>query len=124
MKEILKYIQLYTGCNDHALKRISVILEDKINPRVTEKVVFVERFVNKNTKPKMSIEDWATIYFKENSLTYEEVNQRSRKLEVCRIRTKFCREAFTAGYGCAVQARFLKRNHTTILHSIHQIKTK
>lgn len=124
MKEILKYIKLYTGCNDHALKRISLILEDKINPKVIEKIVVVEKYINKNIKPKLTIEQWAPIYFKENNLTYEEVNQKSRKVEVCRIRTKFCRNAFIAGYGCAEQARYLKRNHSTILHNIHQIKTK
>jgi hypothetical protein len=34
MKEILNYIKLYTGCNDHALKRIEALLESKIQKSV------------------------------------------------------------------------------------------
>ena len=48
MKEILKYIQLYTGCNDHALKRIEVMLEPRLQPKIIEKIVEVEvpKFIN------------------------------------------------------------------------------
>ena len=124
MKEILKYIKLYTGCDDHAIKRITIMLEDKLKPQVIEKVIIVEKYINKNIRPSMKIEQWAPTYLKANGLTYEEINDKSRKIEVCRIRTQFCKEAFKAGYGCAEQARYLKRNHTTILHNIHSIKTK
>jgi hypothetical protein len=124
MKEILKYIKLYTGCDDHAIKRITAMLEDKLKPQVIEKVIIVEKYINKNIKPALNIEQWAPRYFEENELTYDQVTNKSRKVDVCRIRSKFCQEAFKAGYGCAEQARYLKRNHTTILHSIHSIKTK
>lgn len=126
MKEILKYIQLYTGCNDHTLKRIEFMLEEKMPTQVIYKkqIEIVERFINKKERPSIRLEDWAISYFRTNNITYAEVAKKSRKSEVVRVRTNFCKEAYQKGYGVSEIGRYLKRDHTTILHNVHHNKTK
>jgi len=118
MKEILKYIKLYTGCNDHALKRIEVMLEPRLQPVVVEKIVEVEKFVQRKVKPKMPIDKWAETYIAENGITYKQLVDRSRKQEVVDVRYQFIKDAYFNGYTCTAIARFLKRDHSTILYAI------
>lgn len=126
MKEILKYIKLYTGCDEHALKRIEVMLKDKM-PRqviIEKQVEVIERFINKKQRPFKMLEDWAMEYYKENNVTYDQIAKRNRKTETLRIRNKFCKNAYQEGYGVSEIGRYLKRDHTTIIHNIHKNKTK
>lgn len=126
MKDILKYIQLYTGCNDHALKRIKYLLEEKMPTQVVyeKQVEVVERFITKKDRPYLRLEDWSNIYFKENNVTYDEIAKQSRKSEVVRARTHYCKQAYQKGYTVSEIGRYLKRDHTTILHNVHHNKTK
>ena len=126
MKDILKYIQLYTGCDEHTLKRIKFMLEEKMPKQVVveKQVEIVERFVNKRDRPFKKLEDWAMAYFQDNNVTYDDIAKQSRKSEVVRARTHFCKEAYQKGYGVSEIGRYLKRDHTTILHNVHHNKTK
>lgn len=119
MKEILKYIKLYTGCNDHALKRIEAMLEPKLQPVVVEKIVKVEKIVHRKLKPKIVIEKWAETYFAENGITYKQMSDRSRKQEVVDIRYQFIKDAYFNGYTCTGIAKYLKRDHSTIIYAIN-----
>ena len=123
-KELLKYIQLYTGCNDHTLKRIQALLEEErpTQIEVVEKVVLVNKFVRNNVRPITRLQDWSLDYFRSNKTSYEDIAKRSRKLEVVRLRTAYCREAYASGYGVAEIGRYLKRDHTTIIHNVHHNK--
>lgn len=109
MKEILKYIQLYTGCNDHALKRIEAILEQKI-----EKSPFRE------LPSKIPIKTWAEDYCNDFEVEMTTIMNRSRKQEIVDIRHNFIKAAYVCGYKCTTIARFLKRDHTSILHAINK----
>jgi len=120
MKEILKYIQLYTGCNDHALKRIEAMLEPRLNlvPQVIEKIIHVEKFVKRKPRPSISLLEWSAKYYNETNTTYEYISQRRRLQEVVDIRNAYIKEAYFEGYTPTEIARHLKRNHATILYII------
>lgn len=120
MKEILKYIQLYTGCNDHALKRIEVMLEPRLNqsPQVIEKIVHLDRVLVRKKRPSIQLAEWSLKYFEENGITYEYIAQQRRLQEIVDQRDAFVKHAFIAGYRPTEIARYLNRNHTTILHTI------
>lgn len=125
IKETLKYIKLYTGCDDHALKRITPILEKLYEQR--EKTIVVKEkqvveVVHNRTIPNKPLEVWVEKYCKENNTSIEKINKRSNETEVCRIRALFCIEAYKEGYGYSEIARYLKRNHTTIMYYIKNIK--
>lgn len=122
MKEILKYIQLYTGCNDHALKRIEAMLEPRLNkePQVIEKIVEVERIISKKLPAKMPIEFFADGYYQAHNTSFKELVDRSRRQDVVDKRNDFIKAAYLNGYTCTGIARFLNRNHSTILYAIHK----
>jgi chromosomal replication initiation ATPase DnaA len=120
MKEILKYIKLYTGCDDHALKRIEAMLEPRLNimPQVIEKIVYVEKFVKRKPRPSISIKEWCDSYCKENNITYQYVSQRRRLQEIVDTRDAYVKQAYFEGFTPSEIARHIKRNHATILHTI------
>lgn len=120
MKEILKYIQLYTGCSEHALKRIEVMLEPRLNqaPQVIEKIVEVEKFVKRKPKPSIPLTTWSEGYYKDNNTSFKEISQRRRLQEVVDIRNAYIRQAYFEGYTPSEIARHLGRNHATILYII------
>ncbi len=126
VEDTLKYVKLYTGCEEHALKRLRPILEKLYTERektiIVKQKEIVEVFVQK-VRPKGTIEKWAEKYFIDNNTSYEEVNKKRRTAEVCRIRNLFCTAAYRAGYGYSEIGRYLKRDHTTILHNVNNIKT-
>ena len=109
MREILNYIKLYTGCNDHALKRIEALLESKI-----QKSVFRE------LPSKIPIKIWAEDYCVDFNVSIDVIMDRSRKQEIVDIRHDFIKAAYMSGYKCTSIARFLKRDHTSILHAINK----
>jgi len=118
MKEILNYIQLYTGCNDHALKRIEVMLEPRLQPKIIEKVVHVERVLTRAKRPKVAIDIWSEKYFTENNTSYKYISQQRRLQEIVDERDTYVKNAYLNGYRPSEIARYLGRNHTTILHTI------
>ena len=118
MKEILKYIKLYTGCNDHALKRIEAMLEPRLQPVVVEKIVHVQKFVKRKPRPKISLLEWSESYCKENNITFEYISQARRLQEIVDTRDAYVKQAYFEGFTPSEIARHLKRNHATILHTI------
>ena len=115
MKEILKYIQLYTGCSEHALKRIEAILEPRLQP-----VAVVEKRPFRELPSKIPIKDWAQDYCNDFNVDMTTIMSRSRKQEIVDIRYEFIKAAYVSGYKCTTIARFLKRDHSTILHAINK----
>ena len=123
VESVLKYIQLYTSCNDHTIKRIAILLDRMVVTKEVTKIVYEtkEVYIQKK-KNTMSLKKWAEQYLSYQDITYNELAIRSRKTEVITMRNKFCVEAYKAGYGSSEIGRYLKRDHTTILHCIHKIK--
>ena len=117
MKEILKYIKLYTGCDDHALKRIQVMLEPKLSA-VVGKIIHVEKYVKRKPRPSESLLEWSERYYQENNVTYEYISQKRRLREVVDVRNAYIKEAYFEGYTPTEISRHLKRNHTTILYIV------
>jgi chromosomal replication initiation ATPase DnaA len=124
VKTILKYIQLYTNCNDYTLKRIEAVMDGLILEREVIKVVEnTKEVLIQKKKSSESIKKWASRWLVENETSYSEVALRSRKTEVLTLRNRFCVDAYKEGFGLSEIGRYLKRDHTTILHSIHRVKT-
>lgn len=124
VKTILKYIQLYTNCNDYTLKRIEAVMDGLILEREVIKVVEnTKEVLIQKKKSSESIKKWASRWLEENETSYSEVALRSRKVEVLTLRNRFCVDAYKEGFGLSEIGRYLKRDHTTILHSIHRVKT-
>ena len=121
VEDILKYIQLYTNCSDHTLKRIRVLLDNFVViqpvPILKEKVVYVHK-----KRISTPILYWAKEWLTENGLTYADISKVSRSKSVVSMRNKFCNDAYIAGYGYSEIGRYLKKNHSTIIHCIHKIK--
>jgi hypothetical protein len=123
IKDVLKYIKLYTNCNDHALKRIEVLLENFVEVREVVKVIEKKDVIYIAKKGnKANIKKWAEQWLIQNNITYKEVSKKSRASEVVTKRNKFCIDAFMEGYGYSEIARYLKKHHSTIIHCIHKIK--
>lgn len=124
VESVLKYIQLYTNCSDHTLKRISVLLESMIVTREVIKVVeSTKEVLIQKKKSNHTIKNWANEWMILNETTYNQVALKSRKAEVLSLRNRFCVDAYKEGFGLSEIGRYLKRDHTTILHSVHKIKT-
>ena len=124
VKTILKYIQLYTNCNDYTLKRIEAVMNGLVLEREVIKVVEnTKEVLIQKKKSSESIKKWASRWLVENETSYSEVALRSRKTEVLTLRNRFCVDAYKEGFGLSEIGRYLKRDHTTILHSIHRVKT-
>jgi hypothetical protein len=118
MKEILKYIKLYTGCNDHALKRIEAMLEPRLEPKIIEKVIHIDRVLTRAKKPKITLEIWSEKYFLDNNTSFKYISQRRRLQEVVDARDIYVKNAYLNGFRPIEIARYLGRNHATISHSI------
>ena len=98
---VLKYIQIYTECNDFTLQRIRVLLEKLPKETIVEKVVQDTQimYIQKKTyKEYAEIGKWADKYFKTNGVTYKEVAANNREPKTLRVRNQFCIEAFKNGY--------------------------
>jgi hypothetical protein len=119
MKEILNYIKLYTGCNEHALKRIEAILEPRLQPVLVEKIIHVEKIIKRKSRPKISLIEWSQKYFQENNTTYEYISQSRRLQEIVDDRNAYIKQAYFEGFRPTEIARYLNRNHSTILHTIN-----
>jgi chromosomal replication initiation ATPase DnaA len=124
VESVLKYIKLYTNCSDHTLKRIKVLLDSMIVTREVIKVVeSTKEVLIQKKKSNYSIKKWANEWMILNETTYNQVALKSRKAEVLNLRNRFCVDAYKEGFGLSEIGRYLKRDHTTILHSVHKIKT-
>lgn len=123
-KDVLKYIQLYTGCSDHALKRIDVMLHEKINvvPRV--EIKYIEKFARKGVAPELTLKKFADKYYEIYNTNYKELTNRSRKTDVVINRNRFLIAAYKEGYGASELGRFLGFCHASILHGLHESKKK
>lgn len=118
MKEILNYIQLYTGCNDHALKRIEAMLEPRLITKVITKTEVVEKILTRNLRPKITLESWSKFYYNSNKTSYEIIANKSRVQTLVNKRNAYIKAAYLAGYRPTEIANYLDRNHSTILHAI------
>lgn len=124
---VLKYIQLYTECNDFTLQRIRVLLERLPKEKVVEKVIVQKEvlYIQKKTyKEYGTLQEWASNYLKSNNLSYEDIAAKNRKPSTLKVRNKFCIEAYKNGYGYSTIGKYLNMDHVTIMHSVNKIKTK
>lgn len=121
IQNVLNYVQLYTGADEYTLKRIRAILEKefeekqkKIEVLETSRVVYVK---TNPGKPKITIEAFAEYVSKEHEIDIQQIKRKCRKAEILRQRNKFILFAVQHGFTFSEIGRFLKKDHSTIIHS-------
>lgn len=126
-EDALKCIQLYTGCDEFAVKRIAMVL-DKLQPtKIVHKTIYEERVKYIQKLPVAANVDlpiWAEEYFKFNGITLKEVKKRSRDAETISLRNRFCIAAYGQGYSYSSIGRYLGLDHATIIHAVNKIKSR
>jgi hypothetical protein len=125
MHNLLKYVQLYTGCDDKVLKRLEPLLEKYITkPKVIvlEKKVEVVKYHKFNVEPVTSITEFFKDYNRNTKHSLEDIKKRCRSVEVRQKRNHFIRSAISHGYNLTTIAKFLNMHHTTILNVIKNSK--
>lgn len=123
IKEILKYIKLYTDCDDTALTRIKAILDKHFIDISGEPIIFETKYIKvSDKKPTKPISEFAKQYMLINNVEYTILSKKSRERKYVHARVKFCTQAFLNGYGYTDIAKYLGFHHSTIMHSINNIK--
>ena len=124
LKTILKYIQVYTGCDNYALGKIAVLFQEY--PLETIKVEIVEKIVEKETKQfvpnKRDIDEWTNKYLIENNITYEQLTANNRKYEIVKQRFHFSKQAREHGFYLSEIGRKLKMHHSSIIHLVNNFQ--
>ncbi len=114
-KDVLSYIQLYTGCNDHTLTRIKYLI-DQLKVGKEEIIKYEQVLCARKKTGAMS--GWAEEYMKQNKICLEDLMNKSRVKDVIKIRKDFCKEAYKEGYGASQIGRYLEKDHATIINII------
>jgi hypothetical protein len=120
LKTILKYIQLYTECDDYALSKISLLF-DKY-PLETVRVQIVEKEVKQFIPEKKDIDEWTKKYLITNNITYEQLTANNRKYETVLQRVNFSKEARDNGFYLTQIGKKLKMHHSSIIHLVNNFQ--
>jgi len=120
LKTILKYIQLYTECDDYALGKISLLF--KKYPLETVRVQIVEKEVKQFIPEKKDIDEWTKKYLITNNITYEQLTANNRKYETVLQRVNFSKEARDNGFYLTQIGKKLKMHHSSIIHLVNNFQ--
>jgi hypothetical protein len=120
LKTILKYIQLYTQCDDYALGKIALLF-DKY-PLETVRVQVIEKEVKQFIPVKKDIDEWTKKYLITNNITYEQLTANNRKYETVLQRVNFSKEARENGFYLTQIGKKLKMHHSSIIHLVNNFQ--
>ena len=124
LKTILKYIQLYTECDDYALGKIALLFDNY--PLETTLVKVVEKIVEVPAKTfvpnRADIEEWTKKYLIENNITYEQLTANNRKYETVLQRVNYSKAAREYGFYLSEIGRKLKMHHSSIIHLVNNFQ--
>lgn len=125
IEDALRYVKLYTNCDDFALKRIRSILENNFKQKervqiIEKKSVFYVKI--KDEAPTISISEFADNFCQENDIEFKDLKKKVRFRETILLRDKFIFEAIVNGYSYTEVGRILGKHHSTIIHSFKKSK--
>jgi hypothetical protein len=120
LKTILKYIQLYTQCDDYALGKIALLF-DKY-PLETVRVQVIEKEVKQFIPVNKDIDEWTKKYLITNNITYEQLTANNRKYETVLQRVNFSKEARENGFYLTQIGKKLKMHHSSIIHLVNNFQ--
>ena len=124
LKTILKYIQVYTECDDYALGKIALLFQEY--PIETTLVKVVEKIVEvpvKNFVPtREEINEWTDKYLVENNITYEQLTANNRRYETVLQRVNYSKAAREYGFYLSEIGRKLKMHHSSIIHLVNNFQ--
>ena len=120
LKTILKYIQLYTQCDDYALGKIALLI-DKY-PLETVRVQVIEKEVKQFIPVNKDIDEWTKKYLITNNITYEQLTANNRKYETVLQRVNFSKEARENGFYLTQIGKKLKMHHSSIIHLVNNFQ--
>jgi len=117
LKTILKYIQLYTDCDNYAMGKITLLFD--LYPIERVKIETIEKESKEFIRITENIDDWAANYLVENKLTYEKLTENNRKFNTVKRRYLFARAAREHGFILTEIGRKLKMHHSSIVHLLN-----
>ncbi|CAB4204099.1 hypothetical protein UFOVP1384_26 [uncultured Caudovirales phage] len=117
LKTILKYIQLYTDCDNYAMSKISLLFD--LYPIERIKIETIEKEVKDFIRGSESIDDWAENYLIENQLTFDLLTENNRKFNTVKRRYLFAKAARERGFILTEIGRKLKMHHSSIIHLLN-----
>jgi hypothetical protein len=120
LKTILKYIQLYTECDNYALGKIALLFDEY--PLETVRVQIVEKEVKQFIPEKKDIDEWTKKYLITNNITYEQLTANNRKYETVLQRVNFSKEARDNGFYLTQIGKKLKMHHSSIIHLVNNFQ--
>lgn len=127
---LLKYIQLYSGCSDVSLKRISNLIDEytKANPTIKKQVVkeYVDRVIIKDRFDKvvelLPISQYLQEYCLANDLNIADLKSKRRSRDLVRLRRDYAMKCYQMGYTMPEIAKSINRDHSTIVHYFYHYK--
>jgi hypothetical protein len=125
LKTILKYIQVYTECDNYALGKIALLFDEYPLENTLVKIVekIVEKEVIKKFVPnKADIEEWTKKYLIENNITYEQLTANNRKYQTVLQRVNYSKAAREHGFYLSEIGRKLKMHHSSIIHLVNNFQ--
>jgi hypothetical protein len=120
LKTILKYIQLYTECDNYALGKIALLFDEY--PLETVRVQIVEKEIKQFIPEKKDIDEWTKKYLITNNITYEQLTANNRKYETVLQRVNFSKEARDNGFYLTQIGKKLKMHHSSIIHLVNNFQ--
>jgi hypothetical protein len=125
LKTILKYIQVYTECDNYALGKIALLFDEYPLENTLVKIVekIVEKEVIKQFVPnKADIEEWTKKYLIENNITYEQLTANNRKYQTVLQRVNYSKAAREHGFYLSEIGKKLKMHHSSIIHLVNNFQ--
>jgi chromosomal replication initiation ATPase DnaA len=129
-KDLLYYIQLYTGCEDHAIKRIEFLIDQFIKNHAPVEMTIVKEHINKiiyidRKKDKISlplISDFLSEFCNNSGVDLKLIKSKNRSRDIVRVRREYSIHAHDKGYTLKEIGRSINRDHTTIIHYLYHYK--
>ena len=124
LKTILKYIQVYTECDDYIMSKITLLFDlypiNNVEVRLVNKIIEVEKKIFVPTDEEMK--EWTNKYLITNNITYEQLTVNNRKYESVKRRVHFSKEAREYGFNLTEIGKSLKMHHSSIIHYLYDFK--
>ena len=124
LKTILKYIQVYTECDEYTLNKIKNLFNEYplnvIEIRYVEKIKEIEIKPFKPTREEL--DEWTIKYLVSQNITYEQLTVNNRKYESVKQRVHYSKAASEYGFYLSEIGRKLKMHHSSIIHLVNNFQ--
>jgi chromosomal replication initiation ATPase DnaA len=129
-KDLFYYVQLYTGCDDYALKRVYHVIKKYLDANQITKTQVVKQFVDRIIiKDKYDDElilapigEFQKEFCLKNNIDLKDLKSKKRNRNNVRMRRDYSMSAHLKGYTFVEIGKSIDRDHTTIIHYVYHYK--